>query len=220
MLQTLIFDFDGIIINSEFIVFELWKEFAADHGLELPLSEWIKCVGSTNDAFDPYEWLASHSINLPPKKEFNFTMEQKARQLIYDEPLLPGVENLIQDAARNNIALAIASSSDTEWVHTYAEHHDIKKYFQTIVAGDQVARRKPFPDLFRTALERLNAQPETAVIIEDSYNGLRAAMAAGVRCITVPNRITRLSDFTGAAAVLPTLEGQSISSLNTILLKS
>jgi beta-phosphoglucomutase-like phosphatase (HAD superfamily) len=105
-------------------------------------------------------------------------------------PLMPGVEQLLKDARDLGLGRAVASSSSSGWVEGWLERHGIHHLFDAIATRDQVTRVKPDPELFLLAARKLGAAPGSCVVFEDSANGMRAALAAGMRCVAVPNALT------------------------------
>lgn len=106
-------------------------------------------------------------------------------------PLLPGVEALLNDAKALGLGRAVASSSSCGWVDGWLRRHGIRELLDVVVARDDVRRVKPDPELFLLAASRLGRAPSTCLVFEDSPNGMRAALAAGMRCVAVPNALTR-----------------------------
>jgi beta-phosphoglucomutase-like phosphatase (HAD superfamily) len=104
--------------------------------------------------------------------------------------LMPGVEALLRDARGFGLARACASSSSSGWVEDWLARHGIRELFDAIVTRDHVSRVKPDPELFLLAASRLAVPKEACVVFEDSPNGMRAAIAAGMRCVAVPNALT------------------------------
>ena len=107
------------------------------------------------------------------------------------QPLLPGVEALLRDAKALGLGRAVASSSSCGWVDGWLRRHGIRDLLDVVVARDDVRKVKPDPELFLLAASRLGSEPGACVVFEDSPNGMRAALAAGMRCVAVPNALTR-----------------------------
>ena len=126
-------------------------------------------------------------------------------RLIDAAPLRPGVEAMIERAERAGVRLALASSSPYSWVERHLRRRGLHDAFEAFANGDMVERAKPWPDIFLLAAAKLGVEPSACLAIEDSHNGLRAALAADVRCIVAPNPMTVGSDFTGAAGVFDSL---------------
>jgi HAD superfamily hydrolase (TIGR01509 family) len=190
-LRALILDFDGLILDTESPIFEAWSEEYRRHGHELEVERWQHALG-THGGFDPCERLLSL---VGPRFDPEALREQiRQRNLLRCEqqPLLPGIEDLLGQARALGLGTAVASSSSRGWVLGWLERHRVLHLFDAVCARDDVARVKPAPDLFLLAAERLGATPASCLVFEDSPNGIRAARAAGMRCVAVPNAVTRL----------------------------
>ena len=107
------------------------------------------------------------------------------------QPLLPGVEALLRDARALGLGRAVASSSSCGWVEGWLRRHGIRDLLDVVVARDDVRNVKPDPELFLLAASRLGVDPGACLVLEDSPNGMRAALAAGMRCVAVTNALTR-----------------------------
>jgi HAD superfamily hydrolase (TIGR01509 family) len=188
--DAIIFDFDGVVIDTETPDYELWREFFHSEGLELPVELWLKRVGTNEtESFSPVE----HYKALTGKAlDDSYTNGHYKRYLdrCDQQPLLDGVEALIQEASKRGIKLAVASSSYLEWVGPRLKQHHLWQYFDCIRTRDDVKMGKPAPDLYLSAAECLGVPVARCIAIEDSPNGMKAALAAGMRCIAVPNQLT------------------------------
>ena len=139
--------------------------------------------------------------------------------MIHSQSVLPGVTELLHAAKQRGLKLAIASSSDHAWVDTHAKRLGIFDLFDAVIAADDVGagRTKPNPDLFLTALNRLQVQKNEAVIFEDSPNGVKAANRAGVFVVAVPNHVTSLLSIEGANLTVKSLTDLSLNKLFELL---
>lgn len=216
MLEALIFDFDGLILDTEVPVYEAWRHNYEAHNQKLPLETYVQCVGSDFHRFDPkahLEDLADVAIDWDfwdPERE-RIAHEETAKL----DPL-PGVISLLEEAQKNSVSCFVASSSPRSWVEGHLNRLGLISYFSGTRCLDDVASPKPAPDLFFAAVEMAKVDPAKAIVLEDSLNGLNAAKAAGVDCVIIPNRITASLNFEGAALVLNTLEGVGLDRLADI----
>ena len=128
-------------------------------------------------------------------------------------PLLPGVETLLQDARELGLARAVASSSSCGWVESWLGRHGIRDLLDVVVARDDVTNVKPDPELFLLAARRLEVAPADCLVFEDSPNGMRAALAAGMRCVAVPNALTRSLPRPEVELVLEALDERPLASV-------
>lgn len=188
--RAVILDFDGLIVDTETPIFEAWRTVYGRRGQELTLESWQHALG-THGGFDPHAHLGalvgetlSHDTLLEEVQALN-------RAACDAQPLLPGVEALLRAARELGLSTAVASSSTRGWVEGWLSRHGIRDLFDALCGREDVAQVKPAPDLFLLAAERLSVPPSACVVFEDSPNGMRAARAAGMLCVAVPNALTR-----------------------------
>ena len=205
VLEAIVFDFDGTILDTETPDFQTWQEVYRSHGVALPLDVWLQCVGGGTGEFRPDDYLEELLGREIDRERVRTERRKQFLDLIHVMPIMPGVLELIDAAERRNVRLAVASSSDRKWVETHLQRLGLLARFAAIVTADDVERVKPDPALYRLAAQKLEVMPERAVAIEDSYNGMLGAQRAGLRCVSVPNRITRDSDFSGADLCLDSI---------------
>ena len=214
MLKALIFDFDGLVLDTETPEVDVWQAIFREHGHELPVDEWAKTIGgygiSTYDA-------ATHLSQLtgldPVPLRARYRRESDA--LIHASSVLPGVMDLLNDGRSRGLRIAVASSSPHSWVDSHLSRLGIADRFDRVICSEDVApgRTKPNPDLFLLAVERLEVQKEAAVVFEDSPNGVRAARAAGVFVVAVPNPLTLRLGVNGADWTVKSLAEVSLNEL-------
>jgi HAD superfamily hydrolase (TIGR01509 family) len=215
-IRALIFDFDGLILDTETPDYQVWKNIYREHGFELPDEEWGKIIGGLGlSNFDAAEHLSLLSQGRLDSVSLRDRHRSENYALIHTQPILPGVIDYIHDAKRLGLKLAIASSSPHSWVDTHAKRLGIFEYFDQIICADDVAvgRTKPNPDLFLLALNRLKVQKNEAIVFEDSPNGVKAAKSAGIFVVAVPNAVTSLLSIEGANLTLTSLSDLSLAGL-------
>ena len=204
-MMNVIFDMDGVIFDSERAYIEAYKKLAPKYGLEDSETLHRACMDSigvtrviTKQIFFSYLGL-----------EFDFEQYRAdvAEELSKkDFDLKPGVFELFSWLKEHGARIALASSTRWESVSRMLDHAGLTAYFDAIVCGDMVQHSKPHPEIFLTAAERLSAEPQDCYVIEDSYNGIRAARAAGMHPIMVPDILQPDDEIRGLAeAVLPSL---------------
>lgn len=203
-IKALIFDFDGLILDTEGPEWAGWQSIYRQHGVELDLALWQASVG-TIDGFDAWQ----HLETLLGGRLERARIEEQRRVALLEhcqrQPLLPGVLDLLDAADAAGLRLGLASSSSRSWVVPWLEQHQLLPRFACIRTRDDVARPKPAPDLYLSAAACLGVDPAECVALEDSLHGLRAALAAGLRCIVVPTAVTATLEFEGAALRLSSL---------------
>ena len=216
MLKALIFDFDGLILDTETPDYITWKNIFSEAGFELPISEWGSIIGGCGiSSFDPAEHLSRLSQGRLDSDSLRLRQRSECHSAIAGESVLPGVLEMIHAAKEANLKLAIASSSPHSWVDTHAKRLGIFDHFDAVICADDVGvgRTKPNPDLFLLALDQLEVKKDAAVVFEDSPNGVKAAKQAGIFVIAVPNPVTSLLVIEDANLILSSLSELPLSEL-------
>jgi HAD superfamily hydrolase (TIGR01509 family) len=216
MLKALIFDFDGLILDTETPDYLAWKNIYQEHGFELPHAEWEKIVGGYGlSTFDAAEHLSHLSQGRLDSASLRARQSSESGALIHAQVVLPGVMDIIHEAKGLGLRLAIASSSPHSWVDNHAKRLGIFDHFDAVICADDVGigRTKPNPDLFLTALNQLQVQKDAVVVFEDSPNGVKAAKQAGLFVVAVPNPVTSLLNLEDANLVIKSLADLRLSEL-------
>ncbi|MCJ7433563.1 MAG: HAD-IA family hydrolase [Anaerolineales bacterium] len=216
MIRALIFDFDGLILDTETPEFLVWQSIYMEHGHELPAHEWSKIVGGYGISnFDAAEHLTDLTQGQLDAVSLRARHQVESSAAIADSPILPGVENIIHAAKKLGLKLAIASSSPHTWVDTHTKRLGIFDYFDKVICAEDVlpGRTKPNPDLFLKALDQLKVQKNKAVVFEDSPNGVKAAQSAGIFVVLVTNPTTSSLEFEGEYLRLNSLADLRLSDL-------
>jgi len=214
MIRGIIFDFDGLIIDTEWSVYQSWLEIFESFKAELPLDQWTSIIGtSEHEHFDPFDIL-EHQVGHPLDRQ-NLRQKRRSREmeLVFVQPILPGVEETLRDAKQYNLKLGIASSSDRNWVTGHLARLGLSEYFDAIHTSDDVERTKPEPALYLLALQSLGLSPMEAIVLEDSPNGVSAAKDAGIFTVAVPNPLTARLNLDRADLVLGSLAECSLVDL-------
>jgi HAD superfamily hydrolase (TIGR01509 family) len=214
MLKALIFDFDGLILDTETPELFAWQDVYRDHEQEFTVHTFGQIVGGTAGTdFEPVahlEQLTGEKLDSP---QLYARVQEQRLALIYQQPPLPGVKGLIEDARRLGLKLAVASSSTHDWVDGHLTRLGLFPFFDVVKASEDVQRTKPEPDLFLAALSALRVQPDEAVVLEDSPNGVLAAKRAGLFVVAVPNTVTQELSFEGENLRVSSLAEISLAEL-------
>ncbi len=204
--KAVVFDMDGVIFDSERAVMQCWKEVASRHNIPDIEKAILACTGTTMvrtreimlnlyGADFPYDEYARESSVI-------FHSRYDGGRL----PMKPGVKELLTFLKEHDKKIALASSTRQQVVTDELRDAGIIEYFDRIICGDMVSRSKPAPDIFLKACEELNISPSDSYAIEDSYNGIRAAHAADLHPIMVPDLLPADEEMQSLAEiVLPNL---------------
>jgi HAD superfamily hydrolase (TIGR01509 family) len=217
-LQALIFDFDGLMLDTETPEVEVWQAIYREHGHKLPVDEWAKTIGGYGiSVFDAATHLAQLTGLDPAPLRTRYRRESD--EIIHASPVMPGVVELLNEGRKRGLGLAVASSSSHAWVDSHLSRLGLAEHFNCVVCSEDVApgRTKPNPDLFLLALDRLEVQKEAAVVFEDSPNGVRAAKSAGIFVVAVPNPLTIRLGVNGADLMVNSLAELSLDKLDGFL---
>lgn len=215
MIKALIFDFDGLILDTETPDYEVWCSIYREHGFELPPEKWGSIIGTSMAFFDAAEHLSLLTQRQLDSASLRDRHRSESHAMTVTQPIMPGVMDYIHEAKRLGLKLAIASSSAHSWVDTHSQRLGIFDYFDKVITSDEVGvnRTKPNPDLFLLALDKLKVRANEAIVFEDSPNGVRAARSAGIFVVAVPNSVTSLLSIENANLTLRSLTDLSLPDL-------
>jgi putative hydrolase of the HAD superfamily len=213
-IRAILFDFDGLIVDTESVGYLTWKELYARHGHELPVEVYAQAIGTEfNDLYDPRRDLDALMGQALLWDELEVGRRERETELRATLVTLPGVVDRLQEARALGIPCAVASSSPLSWVGWWIDELGLRSFFHHLTTVDDTGKVKPDPSLFLHAAGKLGVHPHEVLVFEDSLNGLRAAQAAEMRCIVVPGPMTQHLDFDGALHQAGSLAEVSLSQL-------
>ncbi len=210
--SALIFDFDGVVVETEAPEFLAWREVFEEHGASLGLDEWSVAIGTVG-ALDPLALLAGRAPAGLDGVAASASYGHRYRELLAATTVQPGVVDVLDAAASLGLGVAIASSSPSWWITAHLERLGLAARFDVIAGFDTVGVAKPAPDAYLAAARRLGVVPHEAVAFEDSRNGLLAAKAARLTCVAVPTAMTRHLDLSEADLVVDSLAAMPLGVL-------
>jgi HAD superfamily hydrolase (TIGR01509 family) len=214
MIKALIFDFDGLILDTETPVYRSWVEIYQRFGLTLPFADWASIIGtSAAEHFDPFDQIEAALDRKLDRGKLSDERMAFELSLVAKNSALPGVEDMIAAAQNKCLKLAVASSSTRDWVVGHLKRLALIQHFDVICCAEDVALTKPDPALFLLALARLELTPEEAIVLEDSPNGITAANRAGIFSVAIPNGMTRGLPLSHADKQLDSLADISLEAL-------
>jgi HAD superfamily hydrolase (TIGR01509 family) len=213
MIRALVFDFDGLILDTETPIYLAWQEIFRAHGVEIPLAEWRTGIGTTEMIFDPMATL--ERLVGQPLDCAAIHAQRRAREhaLAEVEPVMPGVMDYLDEAERRGLRLGVASSSSDRWVRGHLTRLGLVERFECLCTPNEHLRAKPEPDLYRAAVEHLEVAPHEAVAFEDSLHGVVAAKHAGLRAVAIPAALLNHLSFQEADLRLNSLADMPLEDL-------
>ncbi len=216
-LQLVVFDFDGLIIDTESAILDAWRDAYAHSDRPFPHDTFQEMIGRADHPFDPWDDILSNGNAFASREELDARFNRINENLIAESPVLPGVIERIFEARARGIPTAVASSSSHSWVDRHLNDRDLYRHFDLVRCRDDVARAKPWPDLYLSVLDHFGVAADRAVAFEDSLNGMTAAREARMACIVIPNGTTRTHDFSEADRVLNTMDEIDLDEIEQIL---
>ena len=207
-LAAIVFDFDGLIVDTETPGFISWQEVYQEFGAALEIDDWRHATGYVG-GFDPgihLEHLLGRRLDwsqiIPRREARNWELTLQAN-------LLPGIEPLFRTAREHHLRIGVASNSENGWVEGGLRRLGLRDYVDTIVTRDMVMNPKPAPDIYLKTVQTLQVEPQNAVALEDSEPGCRAAKLAGLTAVAIPNQFSERQNLTVADLIV-----KSASELN------
>ena len=200
--QAVIFDMDGVIFDSERLVIECWQVIAGKHNIPDIVEICMRVQGNNRE--ETGKRFREKYGNDFPYEAYKKEVSELFRHL-YGEgrlPLKPGVVEILEELKRKRVPLAQASSTRTDIVKLELEEADLLHYFDAVLGGDMAVRSKPEPDIFFAAAKALGAAPANCYVLEDSFNGIRAAHRAGMHPVMIPDMQQPTEEIRGLAEVI------------------
>lgn len=212
MVKGVIFDFDGLIVDTESIWFEAYRESVKQlYQAEIELDGYATCIGTSSEGLYHYfKQIVPSDVDCQAIERLASDKYQSRLDAL---TLREGVLDYLNEARELKLKIGLASSSSKAWVESYLEHFNILKYFEVINTKDHVQRVKPSPELYLKTLAELNLDPVEAIAFEDSLNGLKAAKEAGLYCVVVPNPVTAHLPFEQHDFTLLSMGERSLSEI-------
>ncbi len=213
--KGIIFDFDGVLVDTEWAIYQSWAKLYAREGQEITIETYAPCLGAGYTHWDP----AAHLEKLTGK-HYDWEKETPARQAMLEADLelmglMQGAAELMDWCSAQGIGMTVASSSSRRWVQGWLEKLGIYHRFAGVFTRTDGYPVKPAPDLFEAARLCLGLEKTECLVIEDSRNGITAACNAGIPCVAIPNRMTAQSDFSAANKLYSSLS-ELLVALETI----
>lgn len=193
--RGIIFDFDGVIVDTEWAIYQSWVHLYAREGQVISIETYSPCLGAGYSRWNPADYLEKLTGNKYDWEKENAIRQQMLEADLERSGLMPGMRTLMDFCHRQNICMAVASSSSRRWVSGWLRKLGIEHEFKGVFCRTDGYPVKPDPALFLAAQNCLGLSSGECLVIEDSENGVLSARNAGIPCAAIPNRMTIASDF-------------------------
>lgn len=205
-IEAVLFDFDGVLVDTEWAIYDAWHRTFRANGHSLPLDVYTQCIGSDFNTWSPKNHLEDLTGEVFDWHDLDSQRQAEIMRDLDGAGPMPGVTELLEKLESVGIRTAVVSSSSHQWVDGWLEKLGLASSFETVVCRGDAPHIKPAPDLYQEAVKRLGLKADECLVIEDSLNGIKAARSAKIEVWAVPNRVTACLDFSLAKRVFPSLE--------------
>jgi len=214
MLDCVLFDLDGLLVDSEPLQFRAYRYAFEQFGIRLDMEDWIRWHSAEASTA---RWVESQRLELDVEQLRSVKKAYYDELIATDLELKPGIRSLVEDCA-SSYRLAVVSASRRESIEACLDKFELRSHFSKLVSGGEVARSKPFPDPYIAAMRALQTTPAQAIALEDSLTGFRAATATGLKCVICPDHFIPKPEgaFSAATLVTGSLQGLSAARLRNI----
>jgi HAD superfamily hydrolase (TIGR01509 family) len=206
-IAAVLFDFDGILVDTEWAIYQAWRRTFEAHGQHLALDVYTRCIGSDFATWSPKTHLEELTGSAFDWHDLDARRQKEIVADLQHEGPMPGAVEWLDQLRTQGMPCAVVSSSSHHWVDGWLERLGLTHYFNEIVCRGDAPRIKPAPDLFLEAARRLGVPAEDCLVVEDSLNGLKAAKEAGMLVWAIPNRVTDHLNFHQADRIFKSLAG-------------
>lgn len=209
MIRALVFDFDGLILDTETPLIDAYAAVHEQHGVAFDRSLFIRSVGHADYSFDPWHGFSPHA----DRAALELQRRAAKDDFVLQQPVLPGILALLEAARAAGLRIGLASNSPHAWCDAHLTRLGLFGHFHHVGCREDVPSPKPEPDLYRLAVNQLGVRPHEAIAFEDSHTGTLAARRAGLKVVAVPNPSTAHHDFSNADLRVTSLAEVSLASL-------
>lgn len=209
MIRALVFDFDGLIVDTESPLIDAYGAVHAKHGVPFDRTVFVRNVGHAEYAFDPWHGFSPHADRAALEVERRAIKDQ----LLLGQPILPGVVALLDAARTQGLRVGLASNSEHSWVEPQLTRLRLHDRFEFFACREDAPSPKPEPDLYKLVLNHFGLRGHEAIAFEDSHTGSLAAKRANLWTVAVPNSSTAHHDFSHADLRLGSLAEVTLDQL-------
>jgi len=206
-IRAVLFDMDGVLVNTEPLHYRMWKEAFRGRGLEISYEAYKGCIGTTDAFLMDLIW-EHYGRDFRGDKKLLEEQAAIEERMLKEEgfPEMPGVRGMLERLQEAGYLLAIASSSPVSRIEAAMDYIGVRRYFSLLNSGENVARSKPAPDIYLDTAKKLGAAPKECVVLEDSENGSIAAASAGMICVGLDNPDSGAQNLEKAKVIIRSLD--------------
>jgi HAD superfamily hydrolase (TIGR01509 family) len=209
MIRALIFDFDGLILDTETPLIDSYGDVHLAHGVAFDRDLLIRSVGHADFAFDPWHGFSPHADRAALEAERRVLKDAR----LLRQPVLPGVMALLEAAQASGLRIGLASNSEHSWCEPHLARLGLREHFEFLACREDAPSPKPEPDLYKLVLNRFGLRGHEAIAFEDSHTGTLAARRANLWVVAVPNPSTLHHDFSPAHVHVSSLANLNLEEL-------
>lgn len=211
--KAIVFDFDGLILDTEMAEWEAWHEIYTEYGCTLPFSLWVGRVGTSSERFNPLIHLEQVLGESLPHTQIQQRRRERLAALLIDKRPFPGVVDYLEQAHALSLHVGLASASPQRWVRGHLSRLGLESYFDQIYCAEQVQYVKPHPEAYQRLTTDWQIEPAYAIALDDSPHGIWAVKRAGLISVAVPNSLTVDLNFEHSDLILHSLSQMPLIAL-------
>lgn len=205
--DTVLFDHDGTLVESEGQHFALWNQVLAPYGFALTLAQYKDFYAGVPTDANAADLVERFGVRESPEALARLKNESAQAYLqTHAFPLMPGVRASIAQLQAARLRLGVVTGARAYAIDATLRSHELAAAFETVVSADDVVHSKPAPDCYLLALQRMGVAAQQAVAFEDTEHGVAAAIAAGLACVAIPTEMSAGHDFSAATVILPSMQ--------------
>jgi len=207
MINAVIFDLDGLLIDTEIVSYKIYKELLKDYGYDFSVKEYTSIYSGKTEVENVMTLIENYNLPWTVEQGLNNVFEAENRMIREGIALKAGAKELVSYLKEKQYKMAIATSSTRDRAMSILNQHDFAKYFDEFVFAEELVNGKPDPEVFIKACNKLNEEPEKCLVLEDSEAGIQAACSANIPVICIPDMKTPAREYLDKTrAVLTSLD--------------
>ncbi|UGB33264.1 HAD family hydrolase [Metabacillus sp. B2-18] len=214
-MKAVVFDFDGLIIDTELALYEAFRKILQLDTNEFPIADYASYIGTDSEAL--YDYILEKTNGQMTLEEIIEKSSSLHKENLKSPVARDGVEDYLKEAKNVGLKIGLASSSDRNWVTFFLKELNLLEYFDIIQTRDDVENVKPDPSLYQNVINFFGIEPSDAIAFEDSVNGSKAALAAGLKCVIVPNKVTENLPFENIHLRLDSMKDKAFSDVIKVI---